>query len=724
MGKSAHMHVESKMPWVSKVAWVQALTISTYLLLVIIPSTMGKDDMKVTSELPGFDSELYSSLGRAPADSNYTLALVLKPRALEALEQRFWQISDPTHADYGRHLTKEQADELAMPQSRALELMSKWAARFQHTRPPSFVSASNTYKIHTTVGQVEEALSTELHEYAHVKHRSRRILRAQSSISLPRVLLPFLSYVNINAHPLHLRALGRTSPSYQPVGAQALGGGTLDLLRKTYAIPDDLVVTNASNSQCTPAFYDEAWDPRDLAKFFDAFLPRDEPPRVIQKGSRENIPKKASSEASLDVQYLTGIGRNATTYMWSMNGSNPFSKEDEPFVEFAETILAMESPPFVVSISYSDDEEHIFNVSDHYARSLDTLLMKMGLRGISVLVASGDDGVSGLRPEFAHIPHDRVCEQSGPQWPSSSPYITTVGATMLLIPQDVPKPFFYTDEEVVCSGELGAIITSGGGFSNVYPRPKYQDQVVSQYLEHSRHSTKPGFFNHTGRAYPDIAALGAAYMVFMKGSLTSVSGTSASTPAIAGMVTLWNDMRLNSGKTPLGFLNPLLYYIAAKHPMAFHDVVTGNNGGTKITKVTCFDSFGAAPGWDAVSGVGTPNFTAIAKIINELDDLRTIPSPTRSNSSNTTCTQQAHPIDAGAEVENFFDITSTSAVLAVIGIVVVGVFSGWRIYRRWQYRYSSLSSATPSVDSSNMPEEVSRKENEVESEMIDVSLKE
>lgn len=224
-----------------------------------------------------------------------------------------------------------------------------------------------------------------------------------------------------------------------------------------------------------------------------------------------------------------------------------------------------------------------------------------------MLIAGGDDGVTGLRPEFEKIPAAEICKQSGPQWPTSSPYITTVGATMLLADvQQSAKPFFRTKEEVICSVENGGIITSGGGFSNIYPMPEYQRKVVERYLTTRNIPTTPGFFNSSGRAYPDVAALGAGYLVIMNGRLSSVSGTSASTPVFGAMVTLWNDARLNAGKSPLGFINPLLYYLAENHVDAFHDVVVGNNGAPRGGNTPCQDSFTASGGWDAVSGLARP----------------------------------------------------------------------------------------------------------------------
>lgn len=554
-------------------------------------------------------------------------------------------------------------------------------------------------QIRVPARRLEELLETEIHsfELQEDSHSNkfggrRRILRAAGSIAVPGDIEPLISFLSVNAHPLALRALAEASTE-SAVAHVVDGSNTLEIIRRTYDIPDDLVVTNASNTQCVPSFYDEAWNPTDLELFFTHSLPDDELPTVIAKGDRENDPERASTEASLDIQYITGTARNATTYMWTMNGSNPYSAEDEPFVEFAEAVLAMDDPPLVISISYSDDEEHIFNVADSYARTLDTLLVKMGLRGISVLVASGDDGVTGLRPQFEKVPREDMCQQSGPQWPSSSPYITTVGATMQLHASDFGAPFFSTSEEVICSSEVGGIITTGGGFSNVYPMPDYQREQVDAYLSKARIPTTPGFFNASGRAYPDISALGASFMVYINGRMTAVSGTSASTPVLGGMVTLWNDIRLNAGKSPLGFLNPLLYYLVKAKPRAFHDVVVGNNGAPRGGDI-CADSFGAAAGWDAVSGVGTPNFPVIADFIRDLDDHFDVDSLGAVDTACSKSTATNNQTASAEEEESDGDGGSSTAfallIVAIVGNVLIAGLMLFGMYKRWRNQYTPL----------------------------------
>lgn len=598
-----------------------------------------------------------------------------------------------------------------------------------------------------TVERVEKLFGTEIHEFEALGGSGRvptRLLRAAQDIAIPTHLRDVLSFVNVNAHPLGLRALASMGPSTTETTTAAsvsAGGGTLKKIRELYHIPDDLVVTNASNTQCVPSFYTESWNPDDLAKFYKDFLPGSPLPTVVEKGTRTNVPAKASTEASLDIQYITGVARNATTYMWTMNGSNPFSAEDEPFVEFVQAVLEMDAPPFVVSISYSDDEEHIYQLSPAYARTFDTLLIKMGLRGITVLVASGDDGVAGLRPEFAKLPANETCLKAGPQWPSSSPYITTVGATTTLSTGEFSKDFFKTTEEVVCSGEAGGQVTTGGGFSNVYPMPAYQKAAVARYLQSRRVPTEPGYFNATGRAYPDISAIGAAFHTYIHGYVTGVSGTSASTPVIGAMVTLWNDARLNAGKSPLGFLNPLLYFLNEAHPSAFNDVVVGNNGARKGGGTVCEHSFGAAGGWDAATGVGTPNFAVILAFVQGLDDKFNVTTPRESSSlcDSTTSSAAANRTRARDASLNSVEATGDSGsvfgtvalVVVVAAAAVLGAVLLTVTYKRWRNQYTSLNADVLSQASLQSPsearqdgsgEDVESSRNEVE--MSEISLHE
>ncbi|KAG7382325.1 polynucleotide 3'-phosphatase [Phytophthora pseudosyringae] len=689
-----------------------------------------------SSRFGGFSSDQYVRRSRADPEQVVPLVIGLLPGDFDGLEREFYSVSNPTHTAYGQYLAQDQANELSRPADGALDAVRTWVGGFAHENSTgTFSTTSNLYKVPMKVKHMERLLGTEIHHFGAKESESvpawkrRRLMRAASAVAVPEHLQGVVSFLSVNTHPLGLRALGAAASQMAEMTSK--GGGTLAQVRKTYGIPDNLVVTNASNTQCVPSFYDEAYDPEDLNTFFSQYLPGETPPQIIEKGGRVNHPERASTEASLDVQYITGVGRNATTFIWTMNGSNPYSSEDEPFVEFAQDVLALENPPLVVSISYSDDEEHIFDVSPGYARTLDTLLIKMGLRGITVLIAGGDDGVTGLRTEFEKVPVENMCKQSGPQWPSSSPYITTVGATMLLTKaQQAAKPFFRTNEEVICSVENGGIITSGGGFSNIYSIPAYQRTAVERYLATRNIPTTPGFFNASGRAYPDVAALGAGFLVYMNGRLSSVSGTSASTPVFGAMVTLWNDARLNAGKSPLGFINPLLYYLAETHPDAFHDVVVGNNGAPRGGNNPCEDSFSAAAGWDAVSGVGTPNFSVIYDFIADLEDHFNASQLGESNNStmDDVSDNDATPTSGTSGISTFTMVLLVAAVVANVAIGIVVVLT---LVKRWRNQYTPLDdvasgNATPTapVSTTTSTSRIQRLDSAADSSEDDIELSE
>ena len=100
-------------------------------------------------------------------------------------------------------------------------------------------------------------------------------------------------------------------------------------------------------------------------------------------------------------------------------------------------------------------------------------------------------------------------------------------------------------------------------------------------------------------------------LVYLNGAETELSGTSASTPVVAAMVSQFNEARAAEGMPPMGFLTPFLYATAASNPAAFTDVTDGDIGcfsGGTTTARCCEHTFSAAEGWDAASGLGSPNY--------------------------------------------------------------------------------------------------------------------
>jgi len=101
--------------------------------------------------------------------------------------------------------------------------------------------------------------------------------------------------------------------------------------------------------------------------------------------------------------------------------------------------------------------------------------------------------------------------------------------------------------------------------------------------------------------------MGHNYLIYDGGNQLVVSGTSASAPVFAGMITLINDARIAAGKPSLGFLNQALYGLDTS---VFNDITEGENNccAAHSQPICCEQGFEAAHGWDPLTGLGTPKF--------------------------------------------------------------------------------------------------------------------
>ncbi|KAI1266121.1 peptidase S8/S53 domain-containing protein [Xylariaceae sp. FL1019] len=268
-------------------------------------------------------------------------------------------------------------------------------------------------------------------------------------------------------------------------------------------------------------------------------------------------------------------------------------------------------PTNVISISYSGAESEL---PASYQQRQCAEIMKLGLQGSTIMIASGDDGVSGfptnVNPTGCMGPNHDVFN---PQFLATCPYILSVGSTYLPTNMTAGK-----DPEVATSR-----FRSGGGFSNIYETPDWQKDNVQRYLananisfvgyegggtNYSTAKSGVGRFNKIGRAYPDVSANGDNFVIASGGELLSIGGTSASAPLWGSVITLINEERLAVGKKPVGFIHPTLY----SHPEVFNDITSGDNRGCRT------NGFPATAGWDPVTGMGTPNYPKLLELFMSL----------------------------------------------------------------------------------------------------------
>jgi len=269
---------------------------------------------------------------------------------------------------------------------------------------------------------------------------------------------------------------------------------------------------------------------------------------------------------------------------------------------------------------------HIPN-SQAYVNRTNNEFVKLGLVGHTLLAASGDDGTAG-----GHGTEDN-CATMGPIYPSSSPWVLSVGATSIeqsntTAAPDAGAPPICTNSfyQCVCStsnNEQPALQTNsagfdtGGGFSIHIPMVSYQQKAVQAYLKSGVTLPNANLFNPNNRGFPDVAGVGDQICVLDPGSPCNfVGGTSASTPLWGSLITLLNQDRLAAKKKPLGFVNPLIYsmYYADMNKYFYSGFNQGNNAG----ECDPTHGFNAAPGWNPLTGCGSPHFDQIRAYVATL----------------------------------------------------------------------------------------------------------
>ena len=221
--------------------------------------------------------------------------------------------------------------------------------------------------------------------------------------------------------------------------------------------------------------------------------------------------------------------------------------------------------PCAISISWGMAEE---NWSQQTRDEMDQTFQDAGMLGITVCAASGDDGSNDNEPQGA--PHV--------DYPAASPWVLGCGGTQLASRNG--------DRSETTWNDLPTGGATGGGISTLYPRPDWQSSITA---------SRPG--GGSGRGVPDVsgdACPSTGYRVRVDGQDTVVGGTSAVAPLWAALVA-----RMSEGMhTSIGYLQPLLYTTSGGG--GTNDITTGSNG-----------AYDAGQGWDACTGLGSPDGTRL-----------------------------------------------------------------------------------------------------------------
>ncbi|KAH9972912.1 family S53 protease-like protein [Russula compacta] len=530
----------------------------------------------------------YTLTRPAAHDTPLHLRIALTQTDIKGLQDKLLDVSTPSSPNYGKHLSKEEVGAFVVPKPETLAAVNAWLAE-NGLNGSSTSPFGDWISVQVTVGLANELFATQFSEFTHESTGETTVRTLQYSI--PAHLRGHLELVHPTITFPGPKQVGHPLAAYSPkqrrssttTGDHSIGNRSVAAcnnnvtpacVQALYGVP----TTSSSqsfNSIAVTGFFEEYANRADLQSFLSTFRP-DLPStntftlQTIDGGKNPQSPDEAGLIAGLGVQYTIGIASGVSTFFISVGSNNHDGLEG--FLDIVNSLLGEAAPPTVLTTSFGFDES---SISPALAKSLCNAYMQLGARGVSIIFASGDGGVGGSQR--------RTCTAFVPTFPSSCPFITSVGATR-------------NDD-----GEVAAADFSSGGFSNIFSAPAYQTSATRAYLNRVG-STYAGRYNANGRAYPDVAAIGDAVAVVYKGSTAAVSTTGASSPIFASVVALLNDRLVAAGEPVLGFLNPFLYSIGAS---ALNDITSGSNPGCST------NGFPATTGWDPVTGLGTPNFAKL-----------------------------------------------------------------------------------------------------------------
>ena len=488
-----------------------------------------------------------------------------------------------------QYLSTEQFESVYGADPADLDKIATWARANKLDVVESSVPMRRV-QVQGSVQDIERAFSLELNEYQHphgAQYRGR-----EGEIHVPSELLGVVEGV----FGLDTRQVGRPRRR-----RSALGGVSLASVKGTpgspfpgsffppqvadlYSYPGNLDGSNqniaifAFNGAPSP-------DPRGgyslpaLKNYFEQVLGGTTPAItdvVVQGPGNDPGPDTQASdqqgdstgEVMLDMCVVGSVAPGAHIFMYFTEFTS------QGWLDALHEAIAGKNEISVISISYGNPEDDPEGAwSKMGVRVVNQAFQAAVAKGITICCASGDDGSSDQVSRGAHV-----------DFPASSPFVLGVGGTKLVAASGAPATIA---EETVWNELMQDEGATGGGVSAVFTKPSYQNGVQVP------HSVNPP--HRIGRGVPDVAAVadpetGVVVMHVDGNELETIGGTSAAAPLWAALVA-----RLNQGLgVNCGFLNGVLYAKCANGVL--RDITVGNNG-----------AYSAQPGWDACTGLGTPN---------------------------------------------------------------------------------------------------------------------
>jgi kumamolisin len=499
-----------------------------------------------------------------PADPNERLevSVIVRRRAPQALQSRVAQLTSGDRS--AGHLSREEFAQRHGADSQDLAAIRHFAAA--HGLSVTAEHADRrTVMLAGTVQQFNAAFSIELKQYSHPDRNFRgRTGVIQLPAELNNIVEAVLGLDNRPQAKPHFR-LSQGKGGGKGKKHASAGSYTPIQVAEAYGFP-----AGTGQGQCVAIIeLGGGFKTTDLTTYFSGLKVGSPSVAAVSVDSAQNAPTGSADgpdgEVMLDIEVVGAIAPAAKIVVYFAPNT------DAGFLDAITTAVHDTThKPSVVSISWGGAEA---NWTSQAMTAMDSAFQAAVSMGVSVCVASGDSGSSdGLTGD--HV-----------DFPASSPNVLGCGGTRLSA-----SGSSIASEVVWNDGSTGG--ASGGGVSTFFALPSWQDRSkATKAAGAAAPLSMRGVPDVAGNADPETG-----YAVRIDGADTVIGGTSAVAPLWAALIARLNQSRT----TTVGFLNATLY----AGPQSLRDITQGNNG-----------DFAASQGWDACTGLGSPNGPALSKVL-------------------------------------------------------------------------------------------------------------
>jgi kumamolisin len=435
-------------------------------------------------------------------------------------------------------------------------------------------AASRRIKVAGTLANLASAFGTTLRLVSSPDHQGRPVTHRyrEGPLSVP----PELAGIVVAVLGLDTRPQAR--PHFRPRAAAAQGTSyTPDQVAEVYSFPAG---TTGAGQTIAVIELGGGFSQSDLDTYFSGLgiTPTPSVTAVGVDGAANapgSDPGGADVEVNLDIDVIGAAAPGAAqvVYFAPNNG-------DQGFVDAISDAAQASPAPIAISISWGQSED---SWTGQGLTSMNEAMSDAAALGVTVCAAAGDDG-SGDAVNDGQVHCD---------FPASSPYALGCGGTTLLADPSTGQ----ISSEVVWNETASNEGAGGGGVSDQFPLPSWQANagVPAQ----ADGNSPPG--GGAGRGVPDVAGNAdptTGYQIYADGQSQVVGGTSAVAPLWSALVSRLAEAQ---GQR-FGLIQPSLYagVTPGTDVPGFNDITEGNNG-----------AYSAGPGWDACTGLGSPNGTAL-----------------------------------------------------------------------------------------------------------------